>query len=102
MTLAQFQSHKIVQAGRIVKIESSYDPSTHNTDYRFFVEQADGSNEWIEVPAHFFRIEGKMPQLGDYYVVYPDSDNYASWSPKEPFESGYTRINVRGPVESAP
>lgn len=30
------------------------------------------------------------PQVGGYYVRYPDG--YESWSPAEVFESGYTRL----------
>ncbi len=30
------------------------------------------------------------PQAGGYFVMY--DDDYQSWSPKAPFEAGYTRI----------
>lgn len=42
-----------------------------------------------------FKISGEYikkhkPQAGGYYVVY--EDGYKSWSPAEPFESGYTKL----------
>lgn len=40
-------------------------------------------------PEGFF--EKHKPLGTGYYVVY-SPDEYASWSPVEPFESGYTRI----------
>ncbi len=32
------------------------------------------------------------PQVGGYYVVYPGSDAYKSYSPAQAFEDGYTLL----------
>jgi hypothetical protein len=44
----------------------------------------------FEVSAEY--VMRHKPQVGGYYVVYPDG--YKSWSPAEAFESGYTRIQA--------
>lgn len=80
MSLAKFQSHKIVSAGKINQVYSAA---------HIGVEQADGSNLTTDVPANFFA--RGTPASGDYYVVY--DDGYASWSPAKAFEEGYTRVN---------
>ena len=80
MSLAKFQSHKVVSAGKINEIYS---------DSHIGVEQSDGSNFTTEIPANFFARGTANP--GDYYVVY--DDGYASWSPAKAFEDGYKRID---------
>ena len=37
-------------------------------------------------------VDKHKPKVGGYYVVY--KDGYKSWSPKEAFEGGYTKMQV--------
>jgi hypothetical protein len=48
----------------------------------------DGDFSPIRVDGEYLRKHS--PKAGGYYVVY--ADGYASFSPPEPFEAGYTRI----------
>ncbi len=85
MEMPRYKSHKVVHAlkignlraenGELVMdpIESRYAPIILTGDY---------------VTKH-------DPQVGGYYVVYPDG--YKSFSPAQAFEAGYTRIGVLKP-----
>jgi len=75
-----YRSHKFVRAfkiGSIVLVEGGY---------RLVAEEpADLS---VVVGSDYF--DKHLPRTGDYYVLY--QDGYASRSPADAFESGYTRI----------
>lgn len=79
MSLASWKCHKIVTAGKINALYS---------DLHFGIEQADGSNLTMDIPADLFK-RGKAA-VGDYFVVY--DDGYSSWSPAKAFEEGYARV----------
>lgn len=87
MNLAKYRSHKIVEAGRMVEIAI---PKSPDGKPLIKVEQADGSIADYEAdPKLFARGFGKP---GDYLVRY--EDGYVAWSPRQPFEDGYTRIDA--------
>jgi hypothetical protein len=79
--MPRYQCHKIVWALQIKKIELTEHGSATITPYD------DGYT-----PFHVDReyVTKHDPKVDGYYVVY--EDGYKSWSPKQVFESGYTRI----------
>lgn len=83
MELPKYKSHKIVRALSIAAIEVHEDKSAtiapSLTAYAPFKTQPG----WAE------RFKGSEEDKG-YYVVY--DDGYASWSPTEAFENGYTKL----------
>lgn len=79
--LAEYRSHKLIRAGKIIKWNIR-EPNT------VIVEDYNGEECKIEMPTNAFA-RGK-PNLGDYIVIY--SDGYRSWSPAKVFEEGYSRI----------
>lgn len=86
LRLAKFQSHKIVMAG---KIKSFSEPGKIEKDkWVMQIERFDGSHVEVKVDKEFFA-RGHAVQ-NDYFVVY--EDGYQSWSPREAFENGYTRV----------
>lgn len=79
--MPRYKCHKEVWAFKISKI--------HMND----------KNDWIITPTEegymplhvsYSFINKHNPQVGGYYVVY--KDGYRSFSPKEAFEEGYSRI----------
>jgi len=80
MNLPKYKCHKIVQAGKIMEIDSN-----DEEDPVLFLEEV---NEPVVVS------EGYMykhkPQIGGYFVVYENS--YRSYSPADAFTSGYLRV----------
>lgn len=83
MELPKYKSHKIVRALSIAAIEIHEDKSAtiapSLTAYAPFRTQAGWAERW----------KGSEEDKG-YYVVY--DDGYASWSPTEAFENGYTKL----------
>lgn len=84
INLPRYKCHKEVKAARIKKV---YRKSTLNSP-RLIVILSDGG-EW-PVPVSTDYMAKHKPYEGGYYVEY--EDGYASFSPPEPFESGYTLI----------
>ncbi len=80
--MPRYECHKIVHALKIGRLIDHGDKS-------FSFEPVE--KEFDIVPLSFDFIERHSPQPGGYYVVY--EDGYKSFSPAEPFEKGYTRIN---------
>lgn len=79
--LPRYECHKEVSAGQITGLEFNNERVTlllENENVRIEVD-----HEWAKK---------HNVQIGGYYVVY--ADDYASFSPKKPFESGYTRKAV--------
>ena len=90
--MPKYECHKIVYALKIGKIE--LDVNIAQVGDR----KIDGSAMIYPVDegfAPFYVTAGYVlkhkPQANGYYVVY--EDGYKSWSPREVFENGYTRIN---------
>ena len=83
MELPKYKSHKVVRALSIAAIEVHEDKSAtiapSLAEYAVFKTQPG----WAE------RFKGNEQDKG-YYVVY--DDGYASWSPTEAFENGYTKL----------
>lgn len=78
LELPLYVCHKEVRAGQITGLEFNNERVTlllENENARVEVD-----HEWAQK---------HNVQIGGYYVVY--DDNYHSFSPKKPFESGYTR-----------
>jgi hypothetical protein len=74
--LPQYQSHKVVGALRIAKIEGNV------------LTPADPGFAPFLLDKEYLRRNNA--QVGGYYVVY--ADGYKSFSPAKAFEEGYTRI----------
>lgn len=83
ITLPRYRCHKEVSALKIASIDRCELPNTgarlEFTEPEY--EPIDVSGKWIEK---------HDPKVGGYYVRY--DDDYSSFSPAEPFESGYTRL----------
>jgi hypothetical protein len=82
--MPKYKCHKEVRALQIQKITLGYD-AEQNRYTLYFSEPGfapiDIGEDWWE---------HHKPVAGGYYVVY--NDGYKSFSPKEAFEEGYTRI----------
>jgi hypothetical protein len=83
MDLPRYRSHKIVQAGPIISYDSA------RCEVTVDIGDALVKPMTLRVPEDFFA-RGK-PKAGDYLVKY-EPDGYLSWSPREAFVEGYTRI----------
>ena len=78
--LADWKSHKIVKAGKILIMPGEGSGVVT-------VEDANGAPCKVQMPPNAFA-RGR-PSLGDYIVIY--DDGYKSWSPAKAFEDGYKR-----------
>ena len=84
--LPRYKCHKEVHAAKITDVRDYSDPSKDSDGSRWLV--VEGPFAPIRVDAAFMRKHD--PKIGGYYVVY--EDGYASFSPAQAFESGYTRL----------
>ncbi len=83
MTYPRYQSHKIVEAFRIGRIE------VHpQWGQQHVLHPANEELPPVTVTDEY--LNKHNPQIGGYYVRYPDG--YESWSPAKPFEEGYTEV----------
>ena len=94
--MPQYQSHKKVWALKIIAVER-IKPTIAELERILNGTRSETPGGRLTVEAPFTLLEvspGYMqkhdPQPGGYYVLY--EDGYCSFSPKEAFESGYTRI----------
>lgn len=92
--LPKYKSHKEVWALKIKSIEWVANVLDGQGENR----EADGSAMITPEEEGFapFNVDQEYmqkhkPQVGGYYVEY--EDGYASWSPREAFESGYTKCD---------
>ena len=81
VNMPQYQCHKRVWAHKIRQIDSP-------TGSDVIITPVDSNYEPFHVSHDF--IDKHRPQVSGYYVRY--EDGYESYSPEEPFESGYTLI----------
>lgn len=92
--LPKYKSHKTVWALAIAAIHALPNPDPSGTSsaasYGATIVPADERYAPFDVPPEY--VMKHNPQPGGYYVRY--ADGYASYSPPEPFESGYTRIDT--------
>ena len=94
LEMPEYVCHKKVHALRITGLE----PSELDHKTRLLFESI--GYKYTTVDEDF--VNKHNPQIGDYYVVY--KDGYASISPAEAFESGYTLVEAakRGPEKEPP
>jgi hypothetical protein len=81
--LPRYKCTKEVHAAKITEIESheSNGEGSHTMVFGDIGGRKFLTDEWKE---------RHKPEVGGYYVVY--KDGYTSYSPAEPFESGYTEM----------
>jgi hypothetical protein len=98
--LATWQSHKKVRAGEIVRIDSIYD-KVGDAPSRFRVHaKSDDESAGVvikDVPYGVFarlvaETGATIDAIGGVLVFY--SDGYCSWSPKDAFLEGYTKLGT--------
>lgn len=93
---AKYRCHKEVEAFQIVqiddcgKITSAVDPCGIVGTFRIWGALHCGEGARVAVDAAW--IEKHEPVVGGYFVIY--EDGYTSFSPKEAFEKGYSKIEV--------
>ena len=94
--MKKYVSHKVVEAAMIKSfhIVNNTDEDGGNSTPRGWRLWLKGEEDAIIVPPEFFARGG--PDSGDsdlgYLVQY--ADGYQSWTPAEPFEDGYTLMDV--------
>ena len=86
--LPAYRSHKIVRAARIDRTTTFPPPHEGQMQGALLYLKGPGIEDSVTVSRAW--LEKHEPQPGGYYVVY--ADGYASWSPAEAFEQGYTRV----------
>lgn len=77
--LKTYQCHKVVKAGKIIGIQDIDGGSKLALENKSNINM---TTQWVKK---------HDPQVGGYLVIY-DKSSYISYSPAEPFESGYTEI----------
>jgi hypothetical protein len=82
--LPTYRSHKVVQAGKVVRIEPI---EIGGAILALEAAGPEGGVGAIEVKVDADYMTKHQPQVGGWFVVY--ADGYQSWSPAEAFESGY-------------
>lgn len=86
VVMPQYVSHKKVWALKIADIEVVVDDGGKAASAIMrFAEPGYGAR-----PVSGAYMAKHAPQVGGYFVVYPDG--YESWSPAKAFEDGYERI----------
>ena len=86
--LPKWQSHKVVEAGKIGRIAEHVEGG--------FLLTLDLPDNWtaeVQVSQEYFDKHNPLP--GGYYVRYP-GDGYESWSPAKAFEEGYRLLFPKG------
>lgn len=81
--MQKYKCHKVVEAFKIAKISIS--PIT-----TVMVSEPDENNGVVNAVVRAEWVIKFKPAVGGYYVQY--ADGYASYSPAEAFEEGYTRM----------
>ena len=85
MNIPQYQCHKQVGALKISEIQNPFPGGKGNAQILHFEDPFDS----VQVSAEW--MSKHNPVVGGYYVVY--QDGYASFSPADAFESGYTKVD---------
>ena len=80
MTIPEYQCHKKIRAFKIKEIRIDRGMTE--------IIPEDETLESIQPSPTY--MEKHKPKAGGYYVLY--ADGYASFSPAEPFEAGYTKV----------
>ena len=82
--MPKYKCHKVVAAVKIKYLKIDLEGGCDGA----MVVPTDGRLEYFPVSQEF--LDKHKPKAGGYYVVY--EDGYESYSPAEPFESGYTKL----------
>ena len=82
--IPRYQCHKKVRAFKVNRVEWRADGAA------FLVGKNKKGQSIKELVSPDY-MKKHLPAAGGYYVQY--NDNYASWSPTEAFEEGYSLIN---------
>ncbi len=90
--MPKYKCHKEVHALEIAEITFDADEARkegrETTGKAVIMPTGEGFASF-EVSAEY--VSKHKPQAGGYYVVY--EDGYESWSPKEVFEKGYSKVD---------
>jgi len=86
--LTQYKCHKEVQASKINKIDRHSDLENYVLTLDDVSKGSNGIKVRILVPNNY--VDKHKPSVGGYYIRY--KDGYQSFSPAEPFESGYSKL----------
>lgn len=92
-----YKSHKVVEAAKVVKVNTNYDVSNDTIMGQLVFEDASTANvdqAWMlkHAPGSTTVEEAVQNLAGGYFVSYPDG--YSSWSPAQAFEEGYTEHSL--------
>jgi hypothetical protein len=92
LNLPRWQCHKEVRAVQIAAIQTLADGTSVIAPADSDVARINTDASWTQRFRLAQQQQAAHGQTGDngYYVVYPDG--YASWSPTQAFEEGYTRV----------
>jgi hypothetical protein len=87
--MLRWQCHKQVEAGKILAIEpvQRLEKNCDNTGLVKITVKIDKGTEDVYVGYEY--VDRFLPDVGGYIVRY--DDGYLSYSPAQPFESGYTK-----------
>ena len=89
--MPKYRSHKVVHALKIASVELDSEVANaenRDTDGSAIITPEDEGYLPFRVDCEY--VSKHHPKAGGYYVVY--QGGYASWSPADAFEDGYTRI----------
>lgn len=84
VNLGQYMCQKVVEAGKVITVEHKAD-GTCRVHYRNRL----GGHDTVDLTEAWCNEKHVAP--GGYLVQY--TDGYLSFSPQEPFESGYNRVD---------
>ena len=87
MPLPKYKSHKTVEA---FKITSIIQRAQDSDETKVAVLASDPGGEICAVDVDQAYLDKHNPQIGGYYVRYPDG--YESFSPADAFEDGYVLL----------
>lgn len=87
--MKKYRSHKIVQAGKIIRITG--------TDGGFTLDMGDDGTQFVSTAWAQARGLPEAAKPDGYFVLYPDG--YTSYSPASAFEKGYTLLSTHTPEE---
>lgn len=80
--MKRYQSHKTVEAAKITNIKSNNDITAYILSFE----------DDLPIEVSDLYMQKHKPEVGGYFVRYPDSDGYISYSPAGPFERGNTEL----------
>lgn len=90
MNLPIYQCHKMVGAAKIVCVGDASTSGVRSLG----LDLLNGLTDTVLVDDAWMQRNPKTA-VGGYYVVYVENaDQYSAYSPAEPFESGYSRLNL--------